>query len=477
MQHFNQINPYILAETLPGEALLPVGAVRLFVALGLIVLAFIPLVPPVDVLEGGTTTRGFIEFGLILAGLALLAIYLKAQGAFSFELKSPVFLLISLFTFWGVVSSVWSPDPILSIAKSAELWCISLAAVMFVTLVARGNLTNGKLETILGLSMVAVICGLVIANIYVWGVPLPTTGDASLPLDLIGEEVSLERPRLIMAYQHPLLTGDLLALSTICLFVSDLRKVWKAILISGVLALLWLTDARGPTGGLLVAMGALAFLKLRKNDVRAIAVMLAISIVLAVALFFQDRLPAALSSLITDDVPTLNSRTDLWARSLSHVQSRPILGTGYYASRYLLVKDFEWAGHAHNSFLEVQMTTGVIGLLMLFAFVLYAFKEILTTRNAFLLGVTLYCLIQGTLNPLLFYPGLAMFVITIAVLNAGVKNHHDDYALCLERVHDHPIGAAPLGTPVVPPGGQVRFLNNEDRVGSLNDHERESLLL
>jgi hypothetical protein len=123
------------------------------------------------------------------------------------------------------------------------------------------------------------------------------------------------------------------------------------------------------------------------------------------------------------------------------------------------------------------MTTGVIGLLMLFAFVLYAFKEILTTRNAFLLGVTLYCLIQGTLNPLLFYPGLAMFVITIAVLNAGVKNHHDDYALCLERVHDHPIGAAPLGTPVVPPGGQVRFLNNEDRVGSLNDHERESLLL
>lgn len=418
MQQSSQINYYVLPETLAGEALLPVGGVRLLVAVGLIVLAFIPLVPPVDVLEGGTTTRGFIEFGLILAGLALLAVYLKAQGAFSFDLKSPVFLVVSLFTFWGVLSSVWSPNPVLTIAKSAELWCISLAALMLVTLASRSNLTNGKLETILGLSMIAVICGMLVANVYFWGVPLPTTGDASLPLELIEEEVSLERPRLIMAYQHPLLTGDLLALSTISLFVGDLRKVWKAILIPGVLALLWLTDARGPTGGLLVAMAALAFLKLKKNDIRVIAGMLAISVVLAVALFFQDRLPAAISPLITDDVPTLNSRTDLWARSVSHVQNHPILGTGYYASRYLLVKDFEWAGHAHNSFLEVQMTTGVIGLLMLCAFVLYVFKEILTTRNALLLGVTLYCLIQGTLNPLLFYPGLAMFVITIAVLNA-----------------------------------------------------------
>jgi O-antigen ligase len=440
MHHFSQINSYVLPETLPGEALLPVGGIRLVVALGLIVLAFVPLVPPVDVLEGGTTTRGFIEFGLILAGLALLAIYLKAQGAFSFDLKSPVFLLLSLFTFWGVLSSVWSPDPVLTIAKSAELWCISLAAVMFVTLVVRANLSDGKLETILGLSMVAVICASMVANVYFWGVPLPTTGDASLPLDLIGEEVSLERPRLILAYQHPLLTGDLLALSAISLVVSDLRKLWKAILIPGVLALLWLTDARGPTGGLLIAMAALVFLKLKKNDVRAIALMLAISSALAVALFFQDRLPAALGSLITDDVPTLNSRTDLWARSLSHVVNQPILGTGYYASRYLLVKDFEWAGHAHNSFLEVQLTTGVIGFLMLCAFVFYAFKEILTTRNAFLLGVTLYCLIQGSLNPLLFYPGLAMFVITIAALNAGTRNQHDDYTFSLESGLVRPAG-------------------------------------
>jgi O-antigen ligase len=200
--------------------------------------------------------------------------------------------------------------------------------------------------------------------------------------------------------------------------VSDLPKVGKAILIPLALVLLWLADARGPTGALVIAVIAQAVLKLRRNDLRAIALTLVISSGLAVALFFQDSLPAALRSMVPEDVNTLNSRTELWAKTLSEIVAQPILGCGYFASRYLLVKDFKWAGHAHNSFLEVQLTTGVIGLLVLCAFVFYLFKEILTTRNAFLLGVTLYCLIQGTLNPLFFNPGLAMFVLTIAVLNA-----------------------------------------------------------
>jgi O-antigen ligase len=415
---FSQINQRVLAEAVPAEKFSPVGATRLGIALGLFVIAFVPLVPPVDVLQGGTTTRGFIEFGLILAGLALLAIYLKSQGNFSFDLESPVFLLISLFTIWGVLSSLWSLNPILTVVKSAELWCIAAGAVMVVTLGARANLPRGRLEAVLGLSMVAVIGGLLAANIFYWGVPLPTTGNGSLPLELIGEDLSLDRPRLILAYQHPLSSADLIGLSVICLFVSNLRPAWKALLIPGLLGLFWLTGARGPMGGLVLAMLALSFLKLRKGNLRVIAVTLAISIGLALVLVFQNSLPTALRSLMSDDVPTLNSRTELWAKGISYVMAQPLLGVGYYASRYLLVKDFEWGGHAHNSFLEVVMTTGVVGLLMLCAFVFYTLKEILRTRDALLLGVTIYCLVQGMLNPLLFYPGLAMFVITIALLNA-----------------------------------------------------------
>jgi O-antigen ligase len=421
MQLSSHITPYARMEPVTAEQLLPVGGIRLGLALALMVLGFVPLVPPVDALEGGMTSRGIIEFSLILAALASLGMYLKAQGVFSFDLRSPSFLLISMFSFWGALSSIWSPNPVLTIAKSMELWCISLAALMIVTLAVRSRMADGRLETILGLSMVVVIGGLLIANIFYWGKPLPSTGDASLPLDLLGQEVSLERPRLILGYEHPLLTADLLALPVLCLFASNLRTVLKAILIPCLLILFWLTDARGPTGGLIVAMVALAVGKLRRNDVRAIAIMLVISAAVAAALVFQDRLPVALKPLLTDDVSTLNSRTELWSGSLKHVLAQPILGTGYYASRYVLIKDFQWAGHAHNSFLEVQITTGLVGLLILLAFVGYVLKESLATRNALLVGVTLYCLIQGMLNPLFFNPGLVMFVLTIALLNAATK--------------------------------------------------------
>src|SRR5262245_960714 len=154
MQLSSEIKPYAFRSTFAAgtEGLLPVGSAQLVLAIAAIVLSFVPLVPPVEALEGGMTTRGIIEFGLILVGLALLTIYLKAQGALSFELKSPGFLLISVFVFWSVLSCLWSLNPVLTIAKSAELWCLALAALMIVTLARRSNFSDGKLETILALA-------------------------------------------------------------------------------------------------------------------------------------------------------------------------------------------------------------------------------------------------------------------------------------------------------------------------------------
>ena len=43
--------------------------------------------------------------------------------------------------------------------------------------------------------------------------------------------------------------------------------------------------------------------------------------------------------------------------------------------------------------------------------------------------MTLYCLIQGMMNPLIFNPGLAMFVLTIAVLAADGSEDRDAQAV------------------------------------------------
>jgi O-antigen ligase len=423
MQLSSEIKPYPLRTATGANAgrLRQVRGWQLTVALAALVLAFVPLVPPVDALEGGMTSRGIIEFSLILVALALLAIYLKTSGAFSFDITSPAFLIITAYCWWSMLSFIWSPNPVLTIAKAAELWGVALAALMVATLASRSGFGEGKLETLFGLSMVAVIGGLIVANIFYWGKPFPSTGDASLPLDLVGEELSDVRPRLILAYQHALLTADLLAIAIISLFVSDLRKMLKAILISGLLALLWLTNARGANVGLTISIVAIVILRLKRNSLRAIATMLGLSIAAAGLLLFQDRLPVLVRPFVSDDLFTLDSRTELWSKTLTYIFAQPILGTGYYGSRYLLMKDFSWAGHAHNSFLEVQLTTGLIGLLILVAFLVVVCKEIFTTRSALLIGVTLYCLIQGMVNPVLFYPGLAMFALTLALMSAVLR--------------------------------------------------------
>lgn len=420
MQHYSQLEAH-MTVALPAERASALASLVLFASLALVALAFIPIVPPEDVLEGGgTTLRGGIELGLVLAAMCLLGIYARAKDAFAFDLSAPAFLLINLFTFWAVVSSLWSPNAVLTIAKSAELWCITLVASMSIAIAVRAFDSPEKFLTILALALVAVIAVLVVMNLFIWGALLPTTGDASLPLELIGEDgPAIERPRLILAYAHPLLTGDFMSLTIICLFASAMGRLWKCILSAALLVLLWMADARGPMGGLLVALVAMSVLKLRRNDMRAIVLMLAVSVCLGMAMVFQDNLPGIFSPLMTDDVATLNSRTGLWTKALGYILERPLAGFGYYSSRYLLIRDFPWAGHAHNSFIEITLTTGLVGLTILCAFVVYLFRSILTTKNSLLLGATIYCLIQGMLNPLLFYAGLPMFVIAIAVLSAG----------------------------------------------------------
>src|SRR5688572_23782952 len=216
MQQLSQMERFVFVPTPAAVGGLRLGELTLFLSSALVVLAFIPLVPPVDVLEGGITTRGFIEFGLMIAGLLFLATYAAVRQQLWFDFRTPAFVLVSVFTFWAVLSSIWSPNPILTVAKSAELWCIAVVAALLVALAQRMQ-PKPNLGAVLGLSLVAVIAGMILANLFIWGMALPNTGDAALPLDIIDEEPSPERPRLMLAYAHPLLTGDLLSLAVICL--------------------------------------------------------------------------------------------------------------------------------------------------------------------------------------------------------------------------------------------------------------------
>jgi len=337
-------------ERLQSERLSSGGGLLLFVSATMVLLAFIPLTPPVDAIKGGgLTARGMIEFGLILAGILLMAGYARSKNLPWFDLRSPSFLLVSAFVFWAVVSSLWSVNPMLAIAKGLELWAVTISAAMFVKLSGRTHEPD-RIERIMAWSLIAVLVIALFGNFIFWGKLLPSSGDDSLPLYLMGEEppALAERPRLMLAYAHPLLTGDLLALAIVSLFVVPVNKLLKTTAIILLSMLLWMTDARGPTIALAVALIAMLVVKIRRASVKAIIFALVISIALGIALVFQDNLLKPFQALLTDDVYTLNSRTELWTSVFRHIAAQPIIGYGYYASRYLLMKDFIWGGQAHR---------------------------------------------------------------------------------------------------------------------------------
>ena len=122
------------------------------------------------------------------------------------------------------------------------------------------------------------------------------------------------------------------------------------------------------------------------------------------------------------DIYTLNGRIQLWWDVVLLVQENWCIGVGFYASRYVLMNTWPWAGQTHNSFLEVALGTGVVGLVICTLFVGHVALAIWRTRDGLLLGTATYCMITGITNPTIFYPGLQMFVLMVALIGSSPRH-------------------------------------------------------
>jgi O-antigen ligase len=65
-----------------------------------------------------------------------------------------------------------------------------------------------------------------------------------------------------------------------------------------------------------------------------------------------------------EEITTLNGRTGVWEESQSLVRSSLIFGYGLEGTRAAILREFEWAGHVHNAYLELLLSGGLAGLLV-----------------------------------------------------------------------------------------------------------------
>lgn len=125
---------------------------------------------------------------------------------------------------------------------------------------------------------------------------------------------------------------------------------------------------------------------------------------------------------------TLTGRVLLWSTLLNFAKAQPWLGYGYFGfwfgieqTQHLVAKDIGWsAPHAHNGFLDLQLSFGILGSLILVAvlvtLVRKALRERETTVGLWSMLLVLALLIQNLSESSLLQCNLASVALLFGTL-------------------------------------------------------------
>ncbi len=197
----------------------------------------------------------------------------------------------------------------------------------------------------------------------------------------IGIEETEKVSRLVLFGENPNGIGlkaalALLMILSLILEKYDITKVEKIIFIIGTFPLTALVVATASRGAILVlfAGAAIMLLLLKKNVLVKVPILALAAIIGSYLLAFvlSDELMYARIQLTLEDGNT--GRNDLWEASFNIFMDHPIIGVGRAGFKPLMEEYYGSAMGAHNAFLEILASTGIIGFIIFMVFYLNLFK-------------------------------------------------------------------------------------------------------
>src|SRR5262245_1176947 len=150
-----------------------------------------------------------------------------------------------------------------------------------------------------------------------------------------------------------------------------------------------------------------------------------------------------------EEFATLTGRAKLWAFSEHFIEQQPLFGHGYGAGRVLLTSAFAWAGHAHNLWVEATLSLGLIGCVLVSAWLAWIWWVGLSLRRkeasfvtALCLGVATQIVLIGVAAPSVVAPGLPL--CAAALVTAALSARREDWLRAPVRAIAPRLAAAPL---------------------------------
>lgn len=259
-----------------------------------------------------------------------------------------------LTVLWALVlvlaaSGLWAPSPALGLARGSQL----LVTAGLVTLVART------------------------ADAMTWH----RIGHAYVLLVTIGVGVGLvfRRPpdlqltgRFMWLYGHPVVSGSLLLASSLFLLAWSIDRrlprlfppvLYPVGLVVHVLAL-FATQTRGSLVAFVIAAAMLVWFSSPRTRRLDLAILGLTGIPATIGLGWPVIQAVALRGESSRQLRELNSRAELWLRAYEVVRERPLLGRGYFSSRQIFLETIGLGG-AHNAYIEVAVSAGLVGMTLL----------------------------------------------------------------------------------------------------------------
>jgi len=366
--------------------------------------------------QSDTTTSSAIGF-FMLGGMG--AVLLMGSPPRSISLRHPLLLLCLVYVGWCFISWLWSVDPMQSFRKLAILGLMLAGAVGLASRFDLEDLVWIVLLTVTGLIVVGVLAELAYGTFRPWRSDYRFAGTCH-PNDQGLQCALLAIAAALAAWEgrdRPWLRRALVALGIIGLILSKSRTTLVSFLAVAALGIVlrfhgmqrWLVAAACVT--VLCAAGIAASFS-------------------SIAALDQTATIAAMGR--TQNISSLTGRVPLWQELWKAAGDRLFTGSGFGAfwteKSVLKYSDmFGWhIPHAHNSYLDMLLAVGLIGLLIHFtsffattAVALRRYDEHRRPAELFVVCYLALSLVHGLSESKL--PGLGMagfFLLTVMAMIA-----------------------------------------------------------
>jgi exopolysaccharide production protein ExoQ len=301
---------------------------------------------------------------VVLGGVVLGALRQRGLQAFS---TLPLFLLVLLF--WCILSALWSPEPGVTIRRSGLAFVLVVAAMLSVETLG----CERSLKLWRWVLLAVLIVNLVSIRFIPAAVHPPGEADAAL----VGAWRGL--------YSHKNIAGSASAMTALVFLFTPRQKYWhKAFDVAVAAAAIFftvMTRSKSSLGLVAVALlaGGVYGLAWKREIDRTIAVIAGGLLLVAAAVFVVvDQ--GAITRLFSDP-EQFTGRTEIWRAEAAFIRDHLIFGAGFgtfsdtggvsplhnYVGGWVTE-----ASHGHNGYLQIFVTTGLIGFVLALAALIVA---------------------------------------------------------------------------------------------------------